>query len=144
MGRSWVSEERGDDLAQSCHPFTAEEIVERLTRLLEIWTAGLAVYEKTLKAPHEELDAMRAVAVSVRSTRNFYRLYLLKRNWSESLLPRYREIVRDEITTLDQAIPVYERDPRQGFHQEFADYMVTVDAMKRKRERLKELEAGKD
>jgi hypothetical protein len=137
MGRSWVLDERGSDLAQSCRPFSAEEIVERLTRLLERWNEGLAAYDRALKGVHPELDAARAAAVSVRSARNFYRLYLLKRNWSEAWLPQYREIVREEIATLDEAIPVYERDPRQGFHQECAGRMVTVEALRKKRERLR-------
>jgi hypothetical protein len=142
-GRSWVIEPRGDDLASSCGPFSAEEVVQRLTRLLALWRQGLVAYEAGLKGAGgraaQELSAARAVFVSVRSVRNSYRLYLLKRNWSDDCLPQYRDIVQDELETLDDAIPVYECDPRQGFHQEPSTYMVTADAMKAKRARLRRI-----
>ena len=50
--------------------------------------------------------------------------------------------MREEIATLDEAIPVYERDPRQGFHQECAGRMVTVEALREKRERLRASQEG--
>lgn len=136
LGRSWVMDPRGDDAAQSCHETTPEEIGTKLTKLLNRWNEGLSVYEQALKGSHEELDAARAVSACVRSTRNFYRLYGLKRNWSEEAILRYREIIRDELETLQEAIPLFERDPRQGFHQECGAHMVTVEAMHKKRDRL--------
>lgn len=141
LGRSWLMDPRGDDGAQSCAETTPAEIEARLTRLLRRWNEGLVVYEKTLKGFHEEIDAARAVSACVRSARNFYRLYGLKRAWNEAAMPRYREIIRDELEAIEAAIPVYERDRRQGFHQECGAYMVTPEAMRNKWKRLKELQA---
>ncbi len=141
-GRSWLMDPRddNDDPSSSFGPFTPEDIAHRFNTMVGIWKEGLEAYERGLTtaagATDKELSAARAVYASLRSIRNYYQLYLLKRNWHDDLLPQFREIVRDEISVLDDAIHVYENDPRQGFHSEAHDYMVTPELMRRKRDML--------
>ena len=142
-GRSWLLDPRhpDDDPASSFGPFTPEEVVERFGHLCRVWGQGLGVYEQALAvaeggAAEEELGVARAVYACVRSVGNYYALYLLKRDWSDDCLERFRQIAGNEIEVLDCAIPVYEADPRQGFHIEGHGYMVTPELMRAKREQL--------
>ena len=142
IGRAWLMDARddSDDPSQSYGPFTPEEIVDRFGRMVEIWERGLRIYERGLAgasgALEKELTAARVVYVSLRAVRNFYRLHLLKREWKEEMMPQFREIVQEEVKLLDEAIPIFEGDPRQGFHIEAHGYMVTPELMRRKRELL--------
>ena len=114
--------------------------------MVQTWAQGVESYERGLGGAggvsERELSAARAVYVSLRSARNYFRIYLLKRDWHDGLLPQFRAIVQDEIGVLDEAIPVYESDPRQGFHSEAHDYMVTPELMRQKREALMYIQAG--
>ncbi|MFH1566387.1 MAG: hypothetical protein ABIL09_00190 [Gemmatimonadota bacterium] len=64
------------------------------------------------------------------------RLGTMARLWAEGL-PEYRQIAREELAVLDDALEVYEADPRQGFHGEAHDYMVTPALIRRKQEALR-------
>ena len=142
IGRSWLLDPRddNDDPAASFGPFTPEDIADRFATMVGLWGEGLAAYERGLNPAtgdkDKELGAARAVYASVRSIRNYYRLHLLKRVWRDDFLPQFQEIVEDEAGVLEDAIPVYENDPRQGFHSEAHGYMVTPDLMRRKRDML--------
>lgn len=143
--RSWQLDPRddNDDPSPSFGCFTAEEIAERLTAMCPIWGEGLSAYEEGLAqaagAKEQELATARAIDASLRSVRNYYKLYMLKRDWDDSLMPQFREIVLDELEVLEMAIPAYESDPRQGFHIEGHGYMVTPELMREKREQLRKL-----
>lgn len=143
IGRSWLLDPRhpDDDPKSSFGPFTPEEIAERLEHLSRVWGLGLEVYAKALAAARgptagQELGVAKAVYACVRSVANYYSLYLLKRDWSDDCLARFREIAAREIEVLDEAIPIYESDPRQGFHIEGHGYMITPEWMRSKREQL--------
>ena len=135
-----VPRDDNDDPSPSFGPFAPEEIADRCDTMVSLWEEGLGAYVRGLSgaagAAEQELSAARAVDVSLRSIRNYFRLYLLKRDWRDDLLPQFREIVQDEIGVLEEAIPVYENDPRQGFHIEGHGYMVTPELMRQKRDAL--------
>ena len=48
----------------------------------------------------------------------------------------FQHIIRDEIAVINDAIPVYERDARQGYHIEAKAHMVTPGLMREKRQEL--------
>ena len=64
-------------------------------------------------------------------------MYLLKRDWSEACEAAFADIARDEIGVLDEAIPLYEADSRQGYHIEAGAYLVTPEGMRAKRDDLR-------
>jgi hypothetical protein len=139
LSRSWMMDPRDDnaDPSDCFGPFTPDEIAERTARLARGWGASLARYEAGLAGVPdatavEELSAARCVNVALRSLANYFRLCLLKREWTDACLPAFREIVRDEIEVVREAIPLYEADPRQGFHIEARDYMVTPELLRAK------------
>ena len=142
FGRSWLMDARdgNDDPARSYGCFTPEEIVERLQALVRVWTQGLAAYGSGLAGAGgeatRELGVARAIGLALHSALNYYRLHLLKREWRDEHLPRFRDIVREEAALLDEAIPLYQADPRLGYHSEAHDYMVTPEMMRCKREQL--------
>jgi len=128
-------------ISRSFGPFTPEDIADRLMRMTEIRGRGLTEFEEALTdvagpTCNQELSAARAVWVS-RSTANYYRL-LLKRAWSDEYMPKFSEIVDDELTVLRDAIPVCEADPRQSFHIEGHGYMVTPDLLRSEQQMLRE------
>ena len=84
----------------------------------------------------EELSAARVIGLSLRSLRNYFRLYFLKREWREEHLPAMLAIAKDELATVEAAIPVHEADPRQGFHIEGHGYMVSPELLRAKRDEL--------
>lgn len=147
-GCNWqVVTQRGEEpLPAIFNTFTPEEVVERLGELWQRWKTALAGYEQALAGAGghagEELEAARAVYASMRSGWNFYRLHLLKRDWDKGMMPQFLDIVRDEIETLEYAIPVFERDPRQGFHAEAHAHLVTPALMRSKLEALQKQADG--
>ncbi len=148
--RSWLLDPRDDrdDPARCFGPFTAEEIADRLGKMARLWGAALDRFETATAsaggaARDRELAAARAVGFSLRSAANYFRLHLLKREWRDDMMPQFIEIARDELAVVEAAIPVYESDPRQGFHIEGHGYMVTPEAMREKAAELRALIAGR-
>jgi len=145
IGRSWLPDPRDpdDDPSRCFGPFSPEEIAERLQKTAGLWADALRLYERGLASAggpcvREELSAARAAGFCLKSAANYFRLYLLKRAWREECMPDFLAIVRDELELLEEAIPVYERDPRQGFHIEAHQYMVTPDLLREKRRLLRQ------
>jgi len=142
--RSWLMDPRddNDEPSSSLGAFTAEQIAERLERMAELWRQALAVYELALAdatgdAAREELSVARCIGVCVRSVSNYYRLHLLKRDWDDGMLPQFLEIVGDEIQVVEDALPAYEADDRQGFHIEAQGFMVTPELLRGKLQLLR-------
>ena len=138
-----------DDPKSCFGPYTAEEILERLVPLRDTWQQGLAQLEAAMagtegKAAFEELSAARVIALSLQSLLNYFRLYFLKRDWQDAHLPAFLEIVADEAVAVKAAIPVYEADPRQGFHIEGHGYMVSPELLRTKLAELTALLAEND
>jgi hypothetical protein len=148
VGRSWHMDPRDDrdDPARCFGPFTAAEISERLAWMVRVWASGLRAYEGVLPEDHPELDAARAVWLCFRSLRNYFRAYLIKRDRSAADLRTCRAelhaVFRDEVDVVEDAIPVYTRDPRQGYHGEAHDHMITPALLRDKLALLRALCAG--
>jgi hypothetical protein len=104
--------------------------------MVSLWQYGLDLYESGLaeagREKEPELNAARAVQVSLESCLNAFRLFELKCRWRPDLMVEFLQIVTDEKATLEKALPVYAEDPRQGFHQENRVHMVTPDGISRK------------
>ena len=77
----------------------------------------------------EELDTAAVCGHAFRSTANFSKVYRLRRQWSDLMLPEYREIVRDELGNLREVLPVLRRDPRFGYHIEAHGFQYDADGV---------------
>ncbi|MHB0939803.1 MAG: hypothetical protein ACYC6A_25695 [Armatimonadota bacterium] len=142
MGRSWVMDERGDDLSGSLQQFTLEEVVELLDVVVAEWEAGVSRYTAALNGcahPHarEELNVARYIMHCFRSALNVYRTYRLRRDRPADLEEQFAAIVEDEVANLEAALPLLEADPRLGFHAECQAYQVTAAAVREKLEALR-------
>lgn len=127
VGRSWLLDERGDDLAPALSGYTIEEVVEGFTRLTEVWSQGVELLAQGLKncaSPHAkaELDNARVCGLLFTSALHFCRAFALRRDWSDTLLPQYREIISAELDNLKKLLPLVENDPRFGYHIEAHGY----------------------
>ena len=137
MGRSWIMDERGDDLADSLTVFGLEDTVRLFTTMAAEWQDGVAVIEAALAgcaAPEarRELGVARIIGLVFRSTANVYRTYALRRDWPRNRHRQFRAIVKDEIVVLEAALPLVEADPRLGFHAECQGYMFTPALIRKK------------
>lgn len=144
LGRSWVMDERGDDLAPACRDFTPEETIAQFRAVLAEWEPAVAVLEKALAGcehprARAELANARLVGLCFRSTVNVFRTWLLRRDRPASLESDFAEIARDELAAVAAALPLVEADPRFGFHAECQRYMFTAEQLRRK---LAELRAA--
>lgn len=127
VGRSWLLDERGDDLAPALSGYTAEEVIEGFSRLTAAWTEGVGLLAGGLKSspsPHAEaeLDNARVCGYLFTSVLHFCRVYLLRREWNDGLLPQYREIIAAELENLKKLLPLVEKDARFGYHIEAHGY----------------------
>ena len=144
MGRSWIMDERGDDLAPSFGPFAPEELIRLLDTVAREWREAADVLGKALascadpRAPRE-LGVARVAGLCFRSAVNVYRTYLLRRDRPADMRERFREIVADEVAVLEEALPLVEADARLGFHAECQGYMFTAEAIRLKLAGLREL-----
>ena len=129
-GRSWVMDDRGDNLEDSLTEFNLKEVISGLDTLSRRWNKGLRFYEEGLETSNcpeaaRELNTARVCFHIFRSGRNIYQVYELNRNFQESQLNKYLEIIRDEFENLKEVLPLISKDKRIGFHSEAQDYMFT-------------------
>ncbi len=142
-GRSWLMDERGDNLEATLSEFSLEEIISGLELLSALWYKGLTFYRKGLKhvtGPHkaEELNTAEVCYHIFYSGLNIYKVYKLKKKWSNSLLPEYRSILKDELSNLKEVLPFVVSDNRFGFHSEAQDYMFDPPSIEEKIKSLTE------
>jgi len=144
MGRSWVMDERGDDLSESLRQFTLDEVTDLLEALVTAWEIGVSRYTAALGGcshprAEQELNVARYIGHSFRSMLNIYRTYRLRRDRPADAEAQFREIAADEIANLEAALPLLDADPRLGFHAECQAYQVTPDAVREKLAVLREV-----
>ncbi len=135
VGRSWLLDERGDDLEPALSGYTAEEVIEGFTRLTALWRDGveqLAAGLKTSSSAHAEaeLDNARVCEYLFTSALHFCRVYTLRREWKDGLLPQYREIIAAELENLKKLLPLVEKDARFGYHIEAHGYQFDAPRIK--------------
>ncbi len=136
-GRSWLMDERGDNLESSLSEFSLEEIVASLELLTAIWYKGLSFYRKGLEyvtspCKAEELNTAEVCYRIFKSGLNIYKVYKLKKDWDNSLLPDYKDILKYEISNLKEVLPFVKSDKRFGFHSEAHDYMFDATSIEKK------------
>lgn len=140
-GRSWMPDERGDELANSYMldhtEFTCAELVERIGKVAAVWETGVALMRQSLtglsgQTAADELGNAVICGAVWRSTENTYKIYQLRQNWDEAKRERFLRIVEDELDILRMVLPYVERDPHQGYHAEPHFYMFNPDKIRAK------------
>ena len=134
VGRSWLLDQRGDDMADAVVDYSIDEIAAGFEAMAKRWSEGLAELRAALHPcqdgrAREELDTAAVCGHAFRSTANFSKVYRLRRQWSDLMLPEYREIVRDELGNLREVLPVLRRDPRFGYHIEAHGFQYDADGV---------------
>lgn len=126
-GRSWMPDERGDDLDNSFNlhhtQFTLDDIIERVGKLAVAWQAGVSLMREALRGSDgdrakTELGNATLCGAIWRSTENTYKIYRLRKNWSDACIKAFQEIASDELEILGEALPFVAQDRRQGVHLE--------------------------
>ena len=137
MGRTWVMDERGDNLNQALGQFTLDEVIGYFTQLSREWQQAVALLEEGLASsahPHatQELRNVQVIGCCFRSTANIYRNYRLRLERPADADAQFQVLVADEIANLEVALPLIEADPRLGFHAECQAYQFTPALVREK------------
>jgi hypothetical protein len=136
-GRSWLMDERGDDLSAAITDFSLTEIIDNFDTLNKIWEQGVYLLQNSLtNADHanakNELDNAEICGAVWRSTNNAFKLYELRLNWQDENYPEYYKIIKNELANVAHILPIVSRDSRQGFHIEAHGYMFNAEKIKHK------------
>jgi len=140
-GRSWMPDERGDELANSYMldhtEFTCADLVERLGKVASVWKCGVAIMREAFSGVSErtavdELGNAIICGAVWRSTENTYKIYQLRQDWDDSKCERFFRIVKDELAILETVLPYVEQHPRQGYHVEPQFYMFNPEKIRAK------------
>ena len=135
VGRSWLLDERGDDMSTAVMDYSIEEIIAGFEQLAAIWMDGLTQFKSAVgNSPHAmaELNNATVCYHSFRSIANFCKIYRLRKNWTENMLPEYRAIIVDELENLQAVLPFLETDKRFGYHIEAHGYQYDASGVARK------------
>ncbi len=143
VGRSWLLDERGDDMSSAISGYSIEEVIAGFEQLFAIWREGLTQFKSAVgNSPHavSELNTATVCYHSFRSIANFCKVFRLRKNWTDANLSEYREIVADELANLEGVLPILENDKRFGYHIEAHGYQYDADSV---RMRLQKIYADK-
>ncbi len=146
-GRSWLGDNRGDDLSNSylLHhtQFNLDEIIDRLGHLAALWQHGVALLTEALAGVQTE-EARQELGNAVicgaiwKSTERTYRIFRLRKAWSDAARAEYLKLAGEEEELLGQVLPWVEADERQGFHLEPHVRMFGAESIRHKINHLKE------
>ena len=136
-GRSWLGDERGDDLSNAIADFSLEEIIMGFGLLVEKWDKAVELLKLGLTNVNslhaaEEIANAEVCAGAFRSTRNLFRIYKLRLDWNNEKLTEYNEITKDELQNIKRALPYVEQDKRFGYHSEAHCYMFNAEDIRKK------------
>lgn len=140
---------RGDDLQKSCCneglPWTLDEIITSLSKMGAIWEEGARMLARGLSStssPNGAKELGNAVTVGAlwESAAHAYRAYRLRLDWKEEKKPELLRIIREEMKTVEKALPHVEKDERLGYHGEAGLRFFDGESMKSKLEFLKAME----
>ena len=136
-GRSWLLDERGDDVSGAIADFSLDEIIEGFKLLSEKWRAGVTLLSTGLngvsdKHAEEELANAEVCRAAFRSTYNVFRTYKLRKEWNPGKLSEYLKYAADELENVKRALPYIEKDKRLGYHSEAQGYMFDAASVKAK------------
>ena len=137
VGRSWLNDERGDDLSGCLSDFSLDEVIAGFEKLSPIWAEGVLQLENALSASESnnavsELANAKICGAAFHSTMNTFKFYKLRLDWSEDKLEEYKNIAKDEITILEAIKAVVASDKRQGYHSEAHAYMFNAEMIQTK------------
>lgn len=143
VGRSWLMDERGDNMSNAIFGYTIEEIVAGFEQLTVIWLEGLKIFRDAVaNCAHshakEELNTATVCYHAFRSTANFCKIYRLRSQWNDSMMPEYRAIISDELENLQAVLPVLQQDSRFGYHIEAHGYQYDASGVVEKIENLRQ------
>ncbi len=136
-GRSWLIDERGDDLSAAIADFSLEEIIMGFGLLVEKWNKAVALLKLGLNNVNslhaaEEIANAEVCAGVFRSTWNLFRIYKLRITWNNKKVPEYNKITKDELQNIKRVLPYLEQDKRFGYHSEAHAYMFNAEMIKNK------------
>jgi hypothetical protein len=146
-GRSWLLDERGDDLSGAINEFTLDDIISGLDQLSTEWRKGVDLFEEAMEGVDDEaaLDEFgNAVVCGAvwHSTSNSFKFYKLRLDWSDEKLAEFENIAADELDNLRKVLPFVKRDSRQGYHSEAHGYMFNAEMIGKKIAVLEKLLGG--
>ena len=125
VGRSWLLDERGDDMAAALADYTINEVISGLDQLAAKWLNGVEQFSAAAgNSSHaqEEQNTAEVCGRAFRSAANFCKVYRLRKNWTAECLPEFKQIITDEIANLKAVLPILEADKRFGYHIEAHGY----------------------
>jgi hypothetical protein len=127
IGRSWLLDERGDDMGAALGSNTIDEVIAGFEQLTALWGEGLQLLRKALSASQdqhakEELDTAAVCWHAFRSITHFCKIYRLRKAWEDRMLPEYQQIIGDELQNLQAVLPILQHDARFGYHIEAHGY----------------------
>ena len=131
MSPSWLDLPRdGDDLSACCHAYGEEVVIERFEEMARIWETGLDHYERGLPevdslARELELCNAGIIPLVFASVANIFKVHLLKKRWTDAVLPEFQRLLEDERRICVKALPLVRRDSRLGFHVEAHMHMFS-------------------
>jgi hypothetical protein len=120
IGRSWLMDERGDNMNSALSDYTFEEIIAGFEQVTSIWLDGLKIFRNTFAAC--ELNTATVCYQAFRSSANFCKVFRLRSQLENCLLPEYYTIIRDELENLQTVLTVLQQDTRFGYHIEAHGY----------------------
>ena len=139
MGGSWQKHGFCDKLEDTAVTYSLEEIIELFGKLSSSWSGALHIYEQALASGkvnermRKELGIAKIIGGTFRSTWNIYRWYTLGRTRkTHKMTAAELDIVADELSNLQAALPYVEADRRCGFHQEPQWQMFSEESMLQK------------
>jgi hypothetical protein len=136
-GRSWLLDERGDDLSGAINEFTLDEIISGFDQLSTEWQKGVDLFKEAMngvdgEAALDEFGNAVICGAVWHSTRNSFKFYKLRLDWNDEKLAEFKEIAADELANLHKVLPFVERDSRQGYHSEAHGYMFNAEMIREK------------
>jgi len=137
VGRSWLPDPRGDDFRECLtKTFPLDDIIERFHQISVRWETGVRQMEQAFaeivsEQSQMELGNARICGAVWKSTEYLFRIYKLKKEWKNSLLPDYEYWERKHLENLESILPSLEKDPRQGLHLEGNFYSFSAEKIHR-------------
>ncbi len=142
VGRSWLNDERGDDLSACLGDFSLDEVIAGFAKLSAMWAEGVSQLESALagsdsKNAVSELSNAKICGAIFNSTYNLFKFYKLRLDWSENKIEEYKSIAKDELEVMEAIEPVLASDKRQGYHSEAHAYFFNAEMIQEKIKILK-------
>jgi hypothetical protein len=136
-GRSWLMDERGDDLSGAIGDFSLDEIITGFNLIAIKWHEGvellkLALADTDSEHATAEIANAEVCGAAFRSTWNLFRIYKLRLDWNETKLSEYNKISKNELDNLKHVLPYIEHDKRFGYHSEAHGYMFNAEMIRQK------------